>query len=33
MRPQQFRRPIADGPVRSAKQEITETIKFLRWLD
>jgi hypothetical protein len=23
----------SDGPVRSAKQEITETIKFLRWLD
>lgn len=23
----------SDGPVRAAKQEITETIKFLRWLD
>lgn len=23
----------SDGPVRSAKQEITETIKFLSWLD
>lgn len=23
----------SDGPVRSAKQEITETIKFLTWLD